>query len=254
MDIFSWNVNGIRAVKRKGFLDWIKKDSPDILALQEIRIQRDQIDEALTDLDSYYSYFNYGDKKGYSGVALYSKIEPNKIETGLGIDRFDKEGRVITAYYDDFIYMGIYFPNGKRSRERLNFKLDFYDELLEYAQTLREEGHSLIISGDYNTAHKEIDLINPEQNKNVSGFLPIERKWIDKFIDSGFIDTFRYFHPDKEKYTWWSYRTRARERNAGWRIDYHFVSEDLIDIVKKAVIHDDVMGSDHCPISITLDL
>ena len=254
MDIFSWNVNGIRAVKRKGFLDWIKKESPDILALQEIRIQEDQIKKDLTDIDSYYSYFNYGERKGYSGVALYTKIEPNKVETGLGVDRFDEEGRVITAFYDDFVYMGIYFPNGKRSKERLKFKLDFYDELLDYAKTLRDEGHNLIISGDYNTAHKEIDLINPGQNKNVSGFLPVERKWIDEFIDSGFIDTFRYFNPEKEKYTWWSYRTRARERNAGWRIDYHFVSEDLIDKVEKAVIHDDVMGSDHCPISITLDL
>jgi len=150
--------------------------------------------------------------------------------------------------------MGIYFPNGKRSKERLKFKLDFYDELLDYAQTLKDEGHELIISGDYNTAHKEIDLINPDQNKNVSGFLSVERKWIDEFIDSGFIDTFRYFHPEKEKYTWWSYRTRARERNAGWRIDYHFVSDNLIDKVKKAAIHDDVKGSDHCPISITLDL
>ncbi len=136
----------------------------------------------------------------------------------------------------------------------MKFKLDFYDALLDYAQTLRNEGHSLIISGDYNTAHKEIDLINPEQNKNVSGFLPVERKWIDNFINNGFVDTYRYFNPQKEKYTWWSYRTRARERNAGWRIDYHFVSEDLIDKVKKAVIHVEVMGSDHCPISITLDL
>ena len=254
MDIFSWNVNGIRAVKRKGFLDWIEDENPDILALQEIRIQEDQITKKLTDINDYYSYFNYGEKKGYSGVAIYSKIEPNKVETGLGIDRFDQEGRVIRAFYDDFVFMGIYFPNGKRSKERLNYKLDFYDKVLDYAMDLREEGHSLIISGDYNTAHHAIDLINPEQNKNVSGFLPVERKWLDKLIDHGFVDTFRHFHPDEEKYSWWSYRTRARERNAGWRIDYHFVTEDLIDKVEKAAIHDDVMGSDHCPISITLDL
>ena len=150
--------------------------------------------------------------------------------------------------------MGIYFPNGKRSKERLNYKLDFYDEVLKQAEELKKEGHSIIISGDYNTAHKEIDLINPEQNKNVSGFLPVERKWLDKLIKHGYVDTFRHFNPKKEKYSWWSYRTRARERNAGWRIDYHFVSEDLLDDLKKAVIHDNIMGSDHCPISITLDL
>jgi len=253
MDLFSWNVNGIRAVKRKGFLDWIKEESPDILALQEIRVQKDQLSDKLKNIEPYYSYFNYGKKKGYSGVSLYTKIKPNKVENGLGIERFDREGRVIRAFYDNFVYMGIYFPNGKRSKERLNFKLDFYDELLEYALRLREKGHSLIISGDYNTAHQEIDLINPRQNENVSGFLPIERKWIDKFIRHGFVDSFRYFHPDKEKYSWWSYRTRARERNAGWRIDYHFVSEDLLSNVKKAAIHNEVMGSDHCPISITLD-
>jgi len=253
MDLFSWNVNGIRAVKRKGFLDWIKEESPDILALQEIRVQKDQLSDKLKNIEPYYSYFNYGKEKGYSGVSLYTKIKPNKVENGLGIERFDREGRVIRAFYDNFVYMGIYFPNGKRSKERLNFKLDFYDELLEYALRLREKGHSLIISGDYNTAHQEIDLINPRQNENVSGFLPIERKWIDKFIRHGFVDSFRYFHPDKEKYSWWSYRTRARERNAGWRIDYHFVSEDLLSNVKKAAIHNEVMGSDHCPISITLD-
>jgi len=253
MDLFSWNVNGIRAVKRKGFLDWIKEESPDILALQEIRVQKDQLSDKLKNIEPYYSYFNYGKEKGYSGVSLYTKIKPNKVENGLGIERFDREGRVIRAFYDNFVYMGIYFPNGKRSKERLNFKLDFYDELLEYALRLREKGHSLIISRDYNTAHQEIDLINPRQNENVSGFLPIERKWIDKFIRHGFVDSFRYFHPDKEKYSWWSYRTRARERNAGWRIDYHFVSEDLLSNVKKAAIHNEVMGSDHCPISITLD-
>ncbi|MDZ7672696.1 MAG: exodeoxyribonuclease III [Halanaerobiales bacterium] len=254
MDIFSWNVNGIRAVTKKGFFDWIEDEGPDILTLQEIRIQEEQISNKLQNIDSYYSYFNYGKRKGYSGVALYSKIEPNKVENGLGIKRFDQEGRVIKAFYDDFVLMGIYFPNGKRSNERLNYKLDFYDEVLKQAEDLKKEGHSIIISGDYNTAHKEIDLINPEQNKNVSGFLPIERKWLDKLINHGYVDTFRHFNPKKEKYSWWSYRTRARERNAGWRIDYHFVSEDLLDNLKKAVIHEDVMGSDHCPISITLDL
>lgn len=254
MDIFSWNVNGIRAVTKKGFFDWIKDEGPDILTLQEIRIQEEQISKKLQNIDSYYSYFNYGKRKGYSGVALYSKLEPNKVENGLGIKRFDQEGRVIKAFYDDFVLMGIYFPNGKRSKERLNYKLDFYDEVLQQAEDLKEKGYSIIISGDYNTAHKEIDLINPEQNKNVSGFLPIERKWLDKLTNHGYVDTFRYFNPKKEKYSWWSYRTRARERNAGWRIDYNFVSEDLLDNLKEAVIHEDVMGSDHCPISITLDL
>ena len=253
MEIFSWNVNGIRAVKRKGFLDWMEDTKPDILCLQEIRIQPHQIPKELEDIEDYYSFFNCGDRKGYSGVGLYTKEEPNAVEFGLGIDRFDKEGRVLTAYYDQFTLINIYFPNGRSSQERLDYKLDFYDAVFEYCEELRAKGQKLIICGDYNTAHKAIDLKNPDANKNKSGFLEIERDWLDKLVANDYIDTFREFHPEEVKYSWWSYRTKARERNAGWRIDYHFVTEDLMTDISDADVLTDVMGSDHCPVWLKLE-
>src|SRR6056297_219812 len=253
MRIYSWNVNGIRAVKRKCFLDWIEEEQPDILGLQEIRIQDDQLKKKLRNIDDYHSYFNFGEKKGYSGVALYTKEEPLLVENGLGVERFDREGRVLKAEYPDFVLLNIYFPNGKRSKKRLNYKLDFYDEVLDYCEKLREKGKKVLIFGDYNTAHHPIDLKNPEANKDTSGFLPVEREWLDKLEDHGYIDTYRYFYPDKETYSWWSYRTRARERDAGWRIDYHFISEELKDNLENADILTDVMGSDHCPVTVELE-
>ncbi|ADQ15146.1 exodeoxyribonuclease III [Halanaerobium hydrogeniformans] len=252
MRIYSWNVNGIRAVNRKGFLDWIEEEKPDVLALQEIRIQPEQLKDKLKNIDGYHSYFNYGEKAGYSGVAIYSKEEPLDVWKGFGIERFDYEGRVIAAEYPEFYLLNIYFPNGKSSKERLNYKLDFYDATLEYAEELREEGKGVVVSGDYNTAHHPLDLKNPDANKNTSGFLEIEREWLDKLENHGFIDTYRYFYPDKETYSWWSYRTRARERNAGWRIDYHFISEELEDNLNHSDILTDVMGSDHCPVTVDL--
>ena len=254
MRFYSWNVNGIRAVTRKGFLDWIEKEDPDVLGLQEIRIQDHQLKDKLRNIDDYYSYFNYGEKKGYSGVALYSKKEPLDVWFGLGVERFDEEGRVLVAEYEDFYLLNIYFPNGKKNKKRLNYKLDFYDEVLDYCENLRENDKEILIFGDYNTAHHPIDLKNPDANKDVSGFLPIEREWLDKLEDHGYIDTYRYFHPDKETYSWWSYRTRARERDAGWRIDYHFISEGLEDKLEDADILTDVMGSDHCPVTVKLDV
>lgn len=253
MRIYSWNVNGIRAVARKGFLDWIEEEQPDILGLQEIRIQDDQLKKKLRNIDGYHSYFNFGKKKGYSGVALYTKEEPLQVENGLGMERFDREGRVLKAEYPNFVLLNIYFPNGKRSKKRLNYKLDFYDEVLDYCQNMREKGKKVLVFGDYNTAHHPIDLKNPEANKDTSGFLPVERDWLDKLEDNGYIDTYRYFYPDKETYSWWSYRTRARERDAGWRIDYHFISEELEDNLKNADILTDVMGSDHCPVTVELE-
>ncbi|MGM0603732.1 MAG: exodeoxyribonuclease III [Bacillota bacterium] len=253
MRIYSWNVNGIRAVARKGFLDWIEEEQPDILGLQEIRIQDNQLKKKLRNIDGYHSYFNFGEKKGYSGVALYTKEEPVQVENGLGMERFDREGRVLKAEYPDFVLLNIYFPNGKRSKKRLNYKLDFYDEVLAHCEKLREQGKKVLIFGDYNTAHHPIDLKNPEANKDTSGFLPVEREWLDKLEDHGYIDTYRYFYPDKETYSWWSYRTRARERDAGWRIDYHFISEELEDNLKNADILTDVMGSDHCPVTVKLE-
>ncbi|MFW5980346.1 MAG: exodeoxyribonuclease III [Halanaerobiales bacterium] len=254
MRIYSWNVNGIRAVARKGFLEWIDEEKPDVLALQEIRIQDEQLSDKLRNIDDYYSYFNFGEIKGYSGVALYSKEKPLNVWYGLGVKKFDKEGRVLVAEYPEFILLNIYFPNGKKNQERLNFKLEFYDKVLDYCEKLRDKGNKILISGDFNTAHHPIDLKNPEANKDISGFLPIERKWLDKLEDHGYIDTYRYFYPDKETYSWWSYRTRARERDAGWRIDYHFISQGLEDKLVNADILTEVMGSDHCPVTVEMDV
>ena len=254
MELYSWNVNGIRAVKRKGFLDWMAETQPDILALQEIRIQPEQIPDDLKNIEGYDAYFNCGERKGYSGVALYTKREPNKVEFGLGIDRFDREGRVLTAYYDDFTLLNIYFPNGRSSQERLDYKLDFYDAVFDYSQKLRAAGERVIISGDYNTAHQPMDLHSPEDNRNTSGFLEVERDWLNKLEEHGYVDTYREYHPEEVKYSWWSYRTRARERDAGWRIDYHFASEDLMADITKADVLTEVMGSDHCPVYLNLAL
>lgn len=252
MKIYSWNVNGIRAIKRKGFLEWISEEKPDIIGLQETKIQEEQIPDELRNIEGYYSYFSFAKRKGYSGVALYTRMEPISVRYGIGIERFDSEGRIIVAEYPGFVLLNIYFPNGKRNEERLQYKLDFYDAILDFTEKMRKEGKELIIFGDYNTAHREIDLKNPKENENISGFLPIERAWLDRLIEQDYIDTFRYFYPDKETYSWWSYRTRARERNAGWRIDYHFVTGGLKDKLVNADILTDVMGSDHCPVVIEL--
>ncbi|AZO94446.1 exodeoxyribonuclease III [Halocella sp. SP3-1] len=254
MKIYSWNVNGIRAIKRKGFLDWMVEEQPDIIGLQETKIQDEQISDDLRDIEGYKSYFSFAERKGYSGVALYTKKEPISVRHGLGIERFDKEGRVLMAEYPEFTLLNVYFPNGKRNKTRLKYKLDFYDDILDFCEGLRKKGQELIIFGDYNTAHHEIDLKNPKANEDTSGFLPIEREWFDKLLKYGYLDTYRYFYPDKVEYSWWSYRTRARERNAGWRIDYHFVSEGLAEKIKDAEIMTDVMGSDHCPVTLELEL
>src|SRR5690554_5175928 len=253
MKIYSWNVNGIRAIKRKGFLDWMADEQPDIIGLQETKIQAQQITDDLRDIEGYYSYFSFAERKGYSGVALYSRAEPLAVKQGIGIERFDKEGRILLAEYPEFTLLNIYFPNGKRNKERLKYKLDFYDALFDYCQELRKDGKELIIFGDYNTAHQEIDLKHPEANKDISGFLPVERKWLDKLVKHNFIDTYRYFYPDKVTYSWWSYRTRARERDAGWRIDYHFITDGLKPKLKNADILTEVRGSDHCPVTIELE-
>ena len=250
MTIYSWNVNGIRAIAKKGFFEWIDSSSPDILCLQETKAHIDQLDESLINIPGYRSYFCSGKRKGYSGVAIYSKVEPNLVEYGIGIERFDEEGRIIIAHYDEFTLLNIYFPNGQKDDERLSYKLEFYDAMLEYCNGLKSDGKKLIICGDYNTAHREIDLKNPQANSKTSGFLPVEREWMDKFIQNGYVDTFRHFHPEEIKYSWWSYRFKARERNAGWRIDYHFVSDDMLDMIQGADILNDVYGSDHCPVVI----
>ncbi len=250
MTIYSWNVNGIRAIAKKGFFEWINANAPDILCLQETKAHIEQLDDSLINIPGYSSYFCSGKRKGYSGVAIYSKIEPNLVEYGIGIERFDEEGRIIIAHYDEFTLLNIYFPNGQKDDERLSYKLEFYDAILEYCNGLKADGKKLVICGDYNTAHREIDLKNPKANSKTSGFLPVEREWMDKFIQNGYVDTFRHFYPEEIKYSWWSYRFKARERNAGWRIDYHFVSDNMLDMIKGADILNDVHGSDHCPVVI----
>ena len=252
MTIYSWNVNGLRAIAKKGFFDWIDNTSPDILCLQETKAHIEQLEDSLINMPGYFSYFCSGKRKGYSGVAIYSKVEPNLVEYGIGIERFDEEGRILIAHYDKFTLLNIYFPNGQKDEERLSYKLEFYDAVLEYCNGLRSDGKKLVICGDYNTAHREIDLKNPKANSKTSGFLPVEREWIDKLIQNGYVDTFRHFYPEQVKYSWWSYRFKARERNAGWRIDYHFVSDDMLDMVKGADILNDVHGSDHCPVVLHL--
>jgi len=250
LKIISWNVNGIRAVHKKGFLKWVLEEDADILCIQETKASEDQLPKKLIHIPRYHSYFKGAEKKGYSGVALYTKIKPEKVEFGFGIPRFDDEGRIIVAHYEEFVLLNIYFPNGKMSPERLLYKLEFYDALLDYAEDLRKMGKNLIICGDLNTAHKEIDLARPKANEKISGFLPEERAWIDKFLDHGYLDTFRMFNENPDQYTWWSYRTRARERNVGWRLDYFFINKEFKDKIESSYILSDVPGSDHCPVGL----
>ncbi|MBL7959033.1 exodeoxyribonuclease III [bacterium] len=252
MVILSWNVNGLRAVSKKGFLQWFAQASPDVLCLQEIKAQIDQLDESLLHPDGYEGYFNSAEKKGYSGVATYCAKKPVDFKNGFGIAKFDSEGRVLMTDHGHFLLFNIYFPNGKMRRERLDYKMEFYEEVLKYFESLRKKGKKLVICGDYNTAHKEIDLARPKENEKISGFLPIERAWMDKLVAHGFVDTFRQFNQEPEHYTWWDMQTYARQRNVGWRIDYHFISEDLLPHLKNAWIMPDVLGSDHCPVGIEL--
>lgn len=254
MRIISWNVNGIRAADKKGLYEWFKKEKPDILCLQEIKATPEQLPPYLRSTPGYYVLINPGERKGYSGVATYSKIKPKHIKKGFGIEKFDREGRILITEYPDFMLFNIYFPNGKKNQERLEYKLDFYDTFLAYVDNQKAEGKNIVVCGDFNTAHKEIDLARPKENEKVSGFLPVERAWIDTFIDHGYIDTFRYFNKEPNHYTWWDMKTRARERNIGWRIDYFFVNKEFMKHVKKAFIMPEVTGSDHCPIGIELHI
>ena len=254
MKVLSWNVNGIRAVDRKGFFQWFTKEKPDIICLQEIKAQKEQLPSHLRNTPNYHLYINSAEKKGYSGVATYTKLKPLVVKMGFGIEKFDREGRILITEYSRFILFNIYFPNGKKNQERLDYILDFYDTFLAYADNLKAKGKNIVVCGDFNTAHNEIDLARPKENEKISGFLPIERAWIDTFIDHGYIDTFRYFNKEPDNYSWWDFKTRARERNVGWRIDYFFTNKEFMKHIKKAFILKDVMGSDHCPIGIEIDL
>ncbi len=255
--LYSWNVNGLRAVLKKDFFASVESLNADVLALQETKLPEAQLTNEMREMPGYESHFAFASvKKGYSGVATYSRVAPKQVTLGMGIERYDAEGRIIELDLGDFIFFNIYFPNGQMSEERLQYKLDFYDDFFAYAGKLRKKGRSLVISGDYNTAHNEIDLKNPKSNEKRSGFLRIERDWLDRIVADGYVDTFRTLYPEEVKYSWWSYRFKARERNAGWRIDYFFVTPDIMEKgwVKDAVIENEIFGSDHCPVGLILEI
>ena len=252
MKLISFNVNGIRAIEKKGFFDWLEKESPDIIGLQETKAHPEQLTDIILKPKGYKSFWSSAEKRGYSGVAIYTKKEPKSVTEGIGIKEFDSEGRTLVADYGDFVLFNIYYPNGGQGNKRVPFKMRFYDAFLDKAQALRKKGKSLIICGDVNTAHTEIDLARPKENAKNTGFLPEERAWVSKFIEAGYVDTFRHFVKEGGHYTWWDYFTKARERDVGWRIDYFFVSLDLLPRVKKAFILKNVTGSDHCPVGIEL--
>lgn len=252
MIILSWNVNGYRAIWKKGFLEWLKSTKPDILCLQETKAWAEQLSGEQLNPDGYFTYFSKPERKGYSGVATLSRTMPEKADFGFGDPLFDREGRVLLTEHQGITLANIYFPNGKMNRERLAYKMQFYEKTIEYFSNLRKQGKRIIVCGDYNTAHKPIDLAHPKQNEKSSGFLPEEREWIDRWIAAGFIDIFREFDRRPEQYTWWDMRTRARDRNIGWRIDYHFVSKELVPSVSRAWLMPEIMGSDHCPLGIEI--
>lgn len=253
MQLMSWNVNGIRAVQRKGFLEWLEKTQPDILCLQETKAHPDQLDEILRNPAGYHSYWASAKKKGYSGVATYTKEKPLSVQIGLGIERFDDEARTLITEYADFMLINTYIPSASKGHEVVPFKLEYCETLLETMNAYRAAGKAVIMVGDVNIAHRPIDLARPKANEKDPGFLPIERAWMDKLCEAGYLDSFRVIYPEqKDAYSWWSERTRGRERNVGWRIDYMFISPDLKDRLHTARICTDVFGSDHCPVSIEL--
>jgi len=252
--IISWNVNGVRAIQKKGFIDWFKKEAPTILCLQETKAEKEQLNDELLNVPGYESHWRSCEiRKGYCGVATYTKIKPKNILTGIEVPEFDREGRILITEFDDFLLFNTYYPNGLKNEERLQYKLKFYDAILENWEKYRKDGYSLVLGGDFNTAHHPIDLARPKPNEKNSGFLPIEREWLDKIEKLGYVDVFRHLNPDlADQYTWWDYKSRARDRNVGWRIDYFWVTEDLLPKVKSAKIYNDVMGSDHCPVGIEI--
>jgi exodeoxyribonuclease III len=254
MKIVSWNVNGLRSVHRNGYWPaFLKGTKPDVICLQEVKAEPEQLPDEVREPGGYSAFFSPSQtKKGYSGVALYTRIEPLSVIYGMGTKEFDEEGRLIGAEFEDFWLLNIYFPNGGRGPERLDFKLRYYEAFLAFCEGLRKS-KPVIFCGDVNTAHFPIDLARPTQNQNTTGFLPIERKWLDEVVEVGYVDVFRHFYPKQaEIYSYWDTFTHARERNVGWRIDYFFVVSEFVKHVKKAEIHTDIFGSDHCPVSITL--
>lgn len=257
--IITWNVNGLRAALAKDSLRWVFEQHPDILCLQEIKARPDQLNEEQRNFAGYEVLWNPAEKAGYSGVATFLRSPCLDLRLGLNAPLFDIEGRVISTLHADakmqrgFRLFNVYFPNGQRGQERVNFKLEFYASLLALCDQLHASGENIIITGDFNTAHMPIDLRNPKQNQKTSGFLPEERAWVQRFLDHGFVDAYRYLYPERVQYTWWTYISNARQRGVGWRIDYFLVSESLVPHVKDVVIHESVPGSDHCPVELILE-
>lgn len=258
LNFICWNVNGIRAWHKKGCLEWMLKKKPDFFCIQETKAHPDQLTEDLRTPDGYESYFDHSKlKKGYSGVAVYTRQKPEKVDRDLYIERkvLDQEGRFIALYYKDFVLINCYFPNGGGAPERLEYKLKFYEAFLKYVCALTSQKKKVIVCGDLNVAHTEIDLARPKENSDSVGFLPVERAWVDRFLAAGFIDTYRSVNPSKrDAYTYWDMKSSARDRNVGWRIDYFIVDESQRKNIKGVKIYEDVYGSDHCPISLDLDL
>lgn len=257
INLVSWNVNGLRAVMKKGFLDSFKMLDADVLALQETKLQEHQRTDEMIQVDGYRSHWAYSSvKKGYSGVAAYSRVPLVSSNFELGRPEIDGEGRIIELDFGDFVFFNVYFPNGQMSPERLAYKLDFYRHFFDYADEYKNSGRSVVVTGDFNTAHNEIDLKNPKANQDRSGFLRVERDWLDEIIRRGYVDTFRHLQPDTIKYSWWTYRFNSRARNVGWRIDYFFTTRDMFDKgwIKEAFIDNEIFGSDHCPIGLVLEI
>lgn len=253
MKILSWNVNGLRAVHKKGTLDPIFKMSPDIFCFQETKSEKEQLPEELQNVPGYHAYFSSSKtRKGYSGVAVYSKVKADVVKSDFPFEK--KEGRVLELHFGKLIFLNVYFPNGGGDPSRLKYKLEFYDAFLEHIERHRKAGKNVIFCGDVNVAHEEIDIARPKENENHVGFLPEERAWVDELIYSGYVDVFRHKHPSKVQYSWWDMKSRARDRNIGWRIDYFFIGANLLPKVKKIDILDNIQGSDHCPVLLDIDI
>ncbi|MBK7131173.1 MAG: exodeoxyribonuclease III [Crocinitomicaceae bacterium] len=250
----SYNLNGIRSAMSKDWINWLKEQNADVVCVQETKAHTDQIDITEIEKLGYYTCWHSAQKKGYSGVAIFSKKKPDHIEVGCGIKAYDDEGRILRADFGDFSVLSCYFPSGSSGEERQDFKMEFLKDFSVYIEELKKTRKKLLISGDVNICHQPIDIHNPVSNKNSSGFLPEEREWVSQFLQAGFVDTFRHLHKEPGKYTWWSYRFSARKKNLGWRIDYHFITENLLPQLQNASILSEAVHSDHCPIVVELDV
>jgi exodeoxyribonuclease-3 len=253
MKIITFNVNGIRSAISKGLFEWLSQESPDVLCIQETKAQPDQIDIMRFKELGYYSYIHSAEKKGYSGVAIFSKVEPDFVKAGIGIRKFDSEGRLLRADFGDVTIINSYFPSGTTGDIRQDLKMEYLDEVQNFVNELKKTRPNIILSGDYNICHKSIDISKPENKKGVSGFLPEEREWVSDFLNSGFVDAFRVFDQSGDKYTWWSYRAGARAKNLGWRLDYHIVTASLKERLQSSLILDQIVMSDHCPLVVEIE-